>query len=122
MHANRICCVGGLTVFMQKVLLEIWRGKDCDEKAALAIAMKLAKEAIPKPDDTKFYMRQLGLLEPAKNLQDGKAYEGYLMQVKAECAARLVQRIYDYDGMDKKYWLAFGRLGKFLGKEFNQTR
>jgi hypothetical protein len=40
------------------------------------------------------------------------------MQLKAECADRLVKRIYDFKGMDTKYWLAFGKRN-FLGQKFN---
>lgn len=109
-----------LTVFIQKILSLTVRSKVHDEKTISEIAKKLVKEPVPKSDDAKFYMRALGLCEAAKNATEAKQYDGYLMQVKSECAERLLKRMYDYDGMDFKYWLPFGKI-KFMGKDFNNT-
>ena len=62
-------------------------------------------------------MNKMGLLG-AGNMGEVKKMQEYLKQVKEECGNRLLDRIYDHNGMDLKYWLAFGRR-PFMGHKFN---
>lgn len=63
-----------LTVFIQKCLLEIQRkGINCSRADASSIVDLLVKEAVPASSDSKFFMRQLGLLTvPKGNAEEDK--------------------------------------------------
>ena len=78
----------------------------------------LVKEAVPTAGDSKFFMKQLGLIIAPKGAAEEDKFRKYLSQIKEECAGRLVQIIYANGAMDLKFWLAFGRK-PFLGQKFN---
>lgn len=108
-----------LTVFIQKCLQEIQRkGINCSRADAQSIVDQLVKEAVPVSTDAKFFMRQLGLLAAPKGNAEEDKFRKACLQLKSECARRLLDTIYDYDAMDLKYWLQFGKK-PFLGQKFN---
>ena len=78
----------------------------------------MVKEAVPASTDAKFFMRALGLLTQNKSAGEEDKFKKYLVQLKQECAVRLLATLYKNEGMDLKYWLAFGRK-PFLGQKFN---
>ena len=77
----------------------------------------LVKEAVPTAGDSKFFMKQLGLIIAPKGAAEEDKFRKYLSQIKEECAGRLVQTIYANGAMDLKFWLAFGRK-PVLGQKF----
>ena len=64
-------------------------------------------------------MRKLGLIAAVtKGNSEEEKFRKFIIQLKEETAARLVDTIYDNSAMDLKFWLAFGRK-PFLGQRFN---
>ena len=108
-----------LTVFIQKCLQEIQRKNDCTMQQAQTIVSELVKEAVPTCGDSKFFMKQLGLIVAPKGAAEEDKLRKYFSQIKEECGSRLVQTIYANNAMDLKFWLAFGRK-PFLGQKFNE--
>ena len=106
-----------LTCFIQKCLWDIMQLKSSDEANSRTICTTLAKKGGPASTDNANFMRKLGLLSQPAKAMDEKKYCDYLMQLRLECAERLVTTIYAHEAMDLKFWLGFGRR-PFLGQKF----
>ncbi len=67
-----------LTVFIQKCLQEIQRKNDSTLQQAQTIVNELVKEAVPTCADSKFFMKQLGLIVAPKGAAEEDKLRKYL--------------------------------------------
>jgi hypothetical protein len=107
-----------LTVFIQHCLRDIGLIRGTRDKAAAEkVVATLVKEQIPNFDDEKFFMSPL--LDSSKPNDVTKAKK-YLMDVKEECAKRLLEILWhpEHGDIDLKFWLVFGKKN-FVGYKFN---
>jgi hypothetical protein len=93
--------------------------KSSSEADSMGIALTLAKKSVPSSTANDFFMRKLGLMvSPTGGPQEEAKFNKYILQLKEECAQRLVKTVYANEGMDVKFWLGFGRR-PFLGQKFD---
>lgn len=107
-----------LVVYMHKILDNLKRQKITDRAGAEKIVADLVKEPVPLPSDQTFFMRQLGLISQT-NPGESKKMQDYLKQLKEVCGQRFLDTIFNYNGMDFKFWLVFSAK-PFLGHKFNK--
>ena len=109
--ADRVLIYGIL--FVSEILSKIrpGMGRRDAEKAVMNVALD-TNFAIP--GDAGFPLNQA--FEPPSNRNEAEVLRQYVMQVRQELAARLLNRVYSDQGQGpSKWWLSFTKR-KFMGK------
>ena len=107
-----------LTCFIQKCLQEI--SKKPDKETASKVVGELVSQSVPTSADPEFFMRKLGLLTKSKNNAEEEKFRKYLASLKAECATRLLNVLFNPQtgALDAKHWISLGKK-PFLGQKFS---
>ncbi len=69
--------------------------------------MALIQEGVPSPSAGGFFMNALTV--KGRPSGEEEKFRTYLRQLKEECGMRLFNTIYQFNGMDLKYWLAYSK-------------
>jgi len=57
-----------------------------------------------------------GMYPPPASRDETETFKAYLKQARTECSERLLDRFYNEDGTQNKWWMSFSKR-KFMGKE-----
>jgi len=104
-----------LTIFTQQCLVKC---EKIEDKAAVSRELNaLAIKPMILPGDSAW---PLGAIypKPSSN-EETELFKAYFKQARSELAVRLVDRLFDKDGVKSKWWQAFSKR-KFMGKELKE--
>ena len=97
-----------LTVYIQKLIEVV--AKNPDQNEAKKAISALFQEAVPTTASAGF---MAALVVKGRPSAEEEKYRTYLRQLKEECGIRMFNILYQNNGMDLKYWLAYSKR-KFL--------
>ncbi|GJJ07174.1 hypothetical protein Clacol_001374 [Clathrus columnatus] len=103
--ADRLLII--LILFISDCLAKLSASKvPPNQQEAYKLLNTFSVDAFPIPGDANFNLN--AHFAPAGNRADGEFLRQYLIQVRQELAARLVERLYaDGTGKPSKWWMAF---------------
>lgn len=97
-----------LTVYIQKVLEVV--SKNPEKAEAKKAILALIQEPVPTTASAGF---MAALVVKGRPSAEEEKYRTYLRQIREECAMRMFNVLYQFNGMDLKFWLGYSKR-KFL--------
>lgn len=95
-----------LTVYISEVLRHLAQKKTKNDGASHVTSLSM-KPNFSIPGDSGFPLG--GFFETPKDRNQGEKMRGYMRQLREETAMRLVERIYNEDGTQNKWWFQFAK-------------